>query len=93
MWRRLVSSGNFLVTVVLLGVLFIMGNYLSSRHYARWDLTRQQFTALSDQTRQTLTRLQEPLSIIVFYQSTHRLYSLIKDLLAEYERASPQVQV
>ena len=93
MWRRLLASGNFLLTVVLLGFLFIMGNYLSSRHYARWDLTRQQFTALSDQTRQTLTQLQEPLSIIVFYQSTHRLYSLVKDLLAEYERISPQVQV
>ncbi|MBI4003681.1 MAG: GldG family protein [Candidatus Omnitrophica bacterium] len=93
MWRRFLASGNFLLTVVLIGVLFIMGNYLSSRHYARWDLTRQQFTALSDQTRQTLTQLEEPLSIIVFYQSSHRLYPLIKDLLAEYERVSPKVQV
>lgn len=93
MWRRLLASGNFLLTVMLLGVLFIMGNYLSSRHYARWDLTRQQFTALSDQTRQTLTQLEEPLSIIVFYQVNNRLYPLIKDLLAEYERLSPKVQV
>lgn len=91
--KQLLSSGNFLLTVVLIGVLFIMGNYLSSRHYARWDLTRQQFTAISDQTRQTLTQLEEPLSIIIFYQSNHRLYPLIKDLLAEYERVSPQVQV
>ena len=91
--KRLLSSGNFLLTVVLIGVLFIMGNYLSNRHYARWDLTRQQFTALSDQTRQTLTQLEEPLSIIVFYQSNNRLYPLIKDLLAEYERVSPKVQV
>ena len=91
--NQLLSSGNFLLTVVLIGVLFIMGNYLSSRHYARWDFTRQQFTALSDQTRQTLAHLQEPLSITVFYQSNHRLYPMIKDLLAEYERVSPQVQV
>jgi ABC-type uncharacterized transport system involved in gliding motility auxiliary subunit len=93
MWRRLLASGNFLLTVVLLGVLFIMGNYLSSRHYARWDVSRQQLTVLSDQTRQTLTQLQEPLEIIVFYQSNHRLYPLIKDLFAEYERISPNVQV
>ena len=54
--RWLLSSGNFLLTVVLIGFLFIMGNYLSSRHYARWDLTKQQMTAISDQTRQTLSQ-------------------------------------
>lgn len=91
--RWLLSSGNFLLTVVLIGFLFIMGNYLSSRHYARWDLTKQQMTAISDQTRQILSQLTEPLSIIIFYQSNHRLYPLVKDLLTEYERISPQVQV
>ena len=91
--RRLLASGNILATIVLLGVLFIMVNYLSSQRYARWDLTRQKFTALSGQTIQTLKGLQAPLSVIVFYQPMHPLYGLVKDCLEEYARVSPRIQV
>ena len=91
--RTLVSSGNFIVVLVLLGVLFIMVNYVSSRRYARWDFTEQRLSALSDQTIQTLRTLEEPLTIIVFYQTTHRLYGLVNDLLKEYERFSPHLRI
>jgi ABC-type uncharacterized transport system involved in gliding motility auxiliary subunit len=91
--RRLLASLNLLTVLLLLGVLFIMVNYLASRRFARWDLTQQRVTALSDQTRQVLQALTEPLSIIVFYQPDHRLYELIKDQLTEYQRLSPQLSV
>ena len=84
---------NLLTTVVLLGVLFIMVNWVASRRYARLDATRQRITALSDQTIRTLTSLQAPVSVIVFYQPSHRLYELVKDLLKEYERISPKIHV
>ena len=91
--RRILSSGNFLVTLVLIFFLFIMINYLSSRRYTRWDFTKEKITALSEQTSQALGSLTEPVSIIVFYQPSHRLYELIKDQLGEYERASSKVTV
>jgi ABC-type uncharacterized transport system involved in gliding motility auxiliary subunit len=91
--RQAVRSLNLLATIGLLFVLFIMVNYLASRRYARWDLTRTKITALSDQTRQTLKTLKAPVSVIVFYQPTQRLYELIKDQLAEYRRANPLIQV
>ena len=91
--KRLLSSFSLLTTLVLLGVLFIMVNWIASHRYARWDFTRQQFTALSDQTRQTLASLQAPVSVIVFYQPSHRLYELVNDLLKEYARLSPQLQI
>jgi ABC-type uncharacterized transport system involved in gliding motility auxiliary subunit len=91
--RRLLLSVNLLLTLGLLGVLFIMVNYLASRRYARWDLTRQQLTALSDLTRQTLRGLTEPLTIVVFYEPTHPLYPFVRGLLEEYERLSPRVQL
>ncbi len=91
--RRVLASLSLVTLIALLGVLFIMVNYLASRRYARWDVTRQQITALSDQTVQTLKSLNEPVSITVFYQPTHRLYELVKDLLEEYTRVSPNVHV
>ena len=91
--RRLLSSLNLLASLVLLGVLFIMVNFISSRRYARWDFTKQKISALSDKTLQTVQGLKEPLSIIVFYQPDHRLYELVNDLLREYARLSPQIHL
>ncbi len=91
--RRLFASLNVLVIIVLLGMLFIMINYIASRRYARWDLTQQKITALSDQTRQTLKTLTEPVSVIVFYQPGHRLYDLVTDLLDEYARHGSLITV
>lgn len=91
--KRLLSSVNLLTTFVLLGVLFIMGNFIASRRYARWDLTRQRLTALSDQTLQVLKGLKEPVSVIIFYQPDHRLYGLVNDLLNEYARVSPRLSI
>ena len=94
MWlRRILASFNALVLLILLGVLFIFVNYLSSRHYARWDASRQHLTALSEQTRQTLKTVTEPVSVVIFYQPTHRLFEMAGDLLKEYARANPKVSL
>ena len=94
MWiRRLLASFNFMTIVVLLGMLFIMVNWISSHRYGRWDLSRLKLTQLSDQTLQVLKTLEEPLTVTVFYQPDHRLYQFVTDLLEEYERASPQVKI
>ncbi len=89
--RRVLTSLNLLATLALLGALFILVNYLASRRYLRRDVTRQQIAALSDKTRQALAALKEPVSVIVFYQPSHRLYELIRDQLQEYERLSPLI--
>ena len=91
--RRLLSSTNAAAMLALLGALFILVNFVASRRYARWDLTRQQATAVSDQTRRALQALEAPVSVVVFYQPAHRLYGLVRDLLSEYERFSPKLTV
>jgi len=91
--RSVFSSLNLLATAALIGVLFIMVNFVASRRYARWDWTRARITDMSDQTRQTLLGLREPVSAIVFYQPSHRLYELVGDLLREYARVNPKLDV
>jgi len=91
--KRLLASGNLLATLALLGILFIMVNYVSSRRYARWDVSRQQLSVLSDRTLQVLQHLEEPVHAVVFYQPSHRLYMLIKDMLSEYQRFAPALTV
>ncbi|MBI2104830.1 MAG: GldG family protein [Candidatus Omnitrophica bacterium] len=91
--RRLLASTNAAATLALLGALFILVNFIASRRYARADLSRVKLTALSDQTVQALQALEEPVRVIVFYQPAHRLYGLVKDLLDEYQRVAPKLQV
>ncbi len=91
--RRTLAAANLSLVLLLLAVLFILVNYVSSRRFGRWDLSREQVTALSDQTRQILGQLHQPVEFIVFYQPDHRLYTLITDLLTEYQRASGEIRV
>ena len=102
--RLVFSSANFLVTVALLGMLFILVNFVASRRYTRKDFTRQQLAALSPRTKQVLADLKEPVRVIVFYQPYTedpltkerrpvRLYPLINDLLEEYKARSSKLVV
>jgi len=91
--RRLATFLNFIIVVILIGMLFILVNYVSSRRFGRWDLTSQKLSSLSDQTIQTLKSTDEPISIIVFYQPIHPLYVLVRNLLDEYERIKPNIRI
>ena len=98
-WRRVLSSLNLLITLVFLGVLFILVNYVASRRYSRIDVTRNKLSTLSEQTIQVLKGLNTPVSAIVFYQPQTTegrpvpLYPLITDLLKEYERFTDQLTI
>jgi len=93
MIRRGLATLNVAATLMLLGVLLILVNFLASRRYVRTDLTKTKITELSDKTTQILKQLQEPVTIIVFYQPTHRLYELIRDLLREYAAVNQRLQI
>jgi ABC-type uncharacterized transport system involved in gliding motility auxiliary subunit len=75
--------------VVVLGILVGL-NWISSRQNKRWDLTEAGQFSLSDQTRQILSGLTQPVVIRVFYQGAADQY---RDQLAEYPYQSTQVSV
>ena len=101
-WRGLFASANLLLLLLLLGVLFIMINYISSLRYTRIDFTKTKIATLSDKTRQALTQLKDPVRIIVFYQPQRGegdsrrpdpIYPLITDLLKEYGQFTDKLTI
>ena len=75
--------------VLVLGILVAI-NWISSRQNKRWDLTAAGQFSLSDQTKQILSGLTQPVVIRVFYQGLSDQY---RDRLAEYPYQSSQVSV
>ena len=82
-----------------MGALFIFVNFISSRRYARADLTRSKLSVLSPKTIQALKTLPAQVKVIVFYQPQQPnrradpLYPLIVGMLKEYERYSDKLKV
>jgi ABC-type uncharacterized transport system involved in gliding motility auxiliary subunit len=74
--------------VVVLGILLAI-NYISNRQNKRWDLTAAGQFTLSDQTRQILGTLNQPLTIRAFYAGPSA--EEYRDRLAEYTYHSRQV--
>lgn len=89
--KRFLSGFNSSLATLLLFILVVMLNFISSRNYLRVDLTRDQFYKLSDKTESMLKSLPGQIRITVFIQPGHELYNLVYDdvinLLKEYEYA------
>jgi len=90
--KRFLSGLNSSVAILLLLALVLMVNYISSRHYWRTDVSRDDYYKLSDKTVSLLQSLSERVHITVFIQPGHEVYQYVFDdvinLLREYEYAS-----
>ena len=93
MKKRFLQETNWTVFLVLLAALFLIVNYFSYRHYARWDVTRSGQFSLSGQTLKVLKDLKAPLKVVVFISPGDELFGKVKDLLTSYAEESPQVKV
>ena len=78
------------VLVQLVAVVFILGalNYIAFHHYKRWDFSRNQKYALSDQTRRLLQSLDKPMKVVVFFNPGVDIYDDLQNLLKEYQYAT-----
>jgi ABC-type uncharacterized transport system involved in gliding motility auxiliary subunit len=90
--RRHVRYGSLAIVSVVL-VLGLLGGvyYLADKYNKRWDLTASRDFTLSDQTRQVIASLKEPLHIRVFGLAEDM--QPFRDRLAEYTYLSNQVKV
>ena len=91
--RRVAISLNAALSLLLAVVLGCMVNYLSYRHYARWDWSRAKYYGLSDKTIGLLGSLTNPVQVVVFFNADQEVYEDVDNLLKEYEYASKMIRV
>jgi hypothetical protein len=91
--RRWAIASHVLLSLAALLAILLMANYLAARHFRRLEWTSQSADALSPLTLRVLGSLTNPVKIVVFFDRQKPLYSSVKDLLIEYERRCPRIQV
>jgi len=79
---------NVIVQVLTITVIIVMLNYMSFRHFKRWDFSRDQKYALSSQTIGLLKSLHKPVRAVVFFSGAAEIAPDVNNLLREYEFAS-----
>jgi hypothetical protein len=90
--QRFAIGVNVVIQILL--ILFILAgiNYVSFKHFKRWDFSRDQKFALSDETKRCLATLQSPVKILVCFEPdfhlTPEVYQDVEALLKEYQYAA-----
>jgi len=89
--KRLAIGVNVIVQVVILLFICLVVNWVSSRRFVRWDMSRDQKFALSTQTKSLLGSLQKPVTAIIYFSGAGvggQVSPDVSALLKEYEYAS-----
>jgi hypothetical protein len=76
-----------LQALIIIGII-VMVNYMSFRHFKRWDFSRDKKFVLSSQTKNLLKNLHKPVKAVVFFSSAAEIAPDVTSLLREYEFAS-----
>ena len=85
--------GSIALGSVLVFLAILVGlNWIANRQNKRWDLTAGSQFSMSDQTKQLLGSLREPITVQAFYTPELEL-STIRDVFDEYAYLSGQFQV
>ena len=83
------SASDFVLFIIFL----VLINFVGSNAYLRLDLTKQQSYSLSKASKTIVKNLDEPLSILVFFDKNlpaqySNVTQYVEDLLEEYKRAA-----
>lgn len=77
----------FTQVLVVVGIIAMI-NFVGFRQFKRWDFSRNQKYALSEQTKNLLRSLEKPVKAVVFFNPSIPIASDVNQLLKEYEYAS-----
>src|SRR5687767_2694768 len=83
--KRFQIGLNVLIQLLVVAVIVVLVNYLSFRHFKRWDYSRDQKYALSPQTKNLLGSLQKPVRAVIFFSGGSEIGPDVAALLREYE--------
>ena len=91
--RKLIFGSTLGAAALLVLALVAILNYLSFRHYQRWDWTRSHLYTLSEKTLSILKGLDRDVNVIVFMDDQSPIFQPTRELLQRYSAASPKVHV
>ncbi|MBN1520932.1 MAG: GldG family protein [Candidatus Aureabacteria bacterium] len=83
---------SFLYTIIFLGILVAL-NFISVKHYRRYDVTRTKIFSLSEKSDNILKGLDKDITLIVLYSQNSPLYPKIQNLLSEYKTMTRKIHV
>ncbi len=88
---RLSAAVMNLIGIASAIVIFVTGNALGSRFFARWDVTSDGLYTLSDPTLQTLDGLRDDIEIVVFLSQSDPLSGSVRYMLDAYRARSSHI--
>ncbi|MHC1769297.1 MAG: GldG family protein [Verrucomicrobiia bacterium] len=91
--RRWKIALNVAISVLALGAILVMVNYLAARHSHQLQWSSDNRFRLSPVTREVLGLVTKPLKVIVFFDRTKPLYDYVADLIAQYKLECPNLNV
>ncbi len=87
--RAWVEGSTLSLGIVMAVVLFAMVNYLSYRHYKRFDWTESKLYSLSEKSENVVAGLDREVEAILFLSPDSELYAAVDELLSRYAAVNP----
>lgn len=84
---------EILIGLLLGAVIFVLANYLSYRHFRRFDWTSTHAFTLSGRTREVLRRLDRTVDVYVFLSPDDEMYRDLDEILRSYRGLTPKLRV
>lgn len=86
-------GSNVAVVILLVLVISVVINFMSSRHFFRIDTTEGKIFSLSEQTLKILKGLTQDINVTAFYTENHYRRRIAVDTLNEYAQKSNKIHV
>lgn len=93
-WLKRVSAGlTLVVSSVAIISIVLMVNYLSARHFKRFDITGEKQWSLSPLTKKLLSNITNDVKVVIYMDKENPAYDLTVSLLREYAANSPFIKL
>ncbi|MBN1656323.1 MAG: GldG family protein [Deltaproteobacteria bacterium] len=91
--NRLAIRAAFSLSTLFAVAIVLMTNYLSFRHYQRFDLTREGLFTLSDKSKAVLRKLSTDVDIYLFMSRSEPNFVETNELLKRYQTSSRRIHL
>lgn len=84
---------NFFLTMAFAILILIMMNYLSFKHFARWDISSKKDNSISEKSKIILGQIKNKIDVKVLLRRNDILFEPVSDILENFAAISPFVKI